>query len=294
MTVLIAQSFVRNQGDGWGWTLDWLRRAMNEVESGRTEPVDAFAGYLGFAAAVGRRLAETHAALATPNDDPAFMPETVTSDDCARWSATAAADLNQVLDSMARRAEPENEETAALVRSLIERREPLIDAVQRLNLATGALLKTRVHGDFHLGQVLVAQGDAVLVDFEGEPARGLAERRAKTSPAKDIAGLLRSFDYAAEILSAETAAIDPSALARRHMALEDWRQSAATAFLEAYGLVSDAQPGPSLRMADVQGVIDIFLIEKVAYEIAYEIANRPEWLHIPLRGLERLARRLSP
>jgi maltose alpha-D-glucosyltransferase/alpha-amylase len=168
----------------------------------------------------------------------------------------------------------------------------LLDAVRRLKSASGALLKTRVHGDFHLGQVLVAQGDAVLVDFEGEPARSLAERRAKTSPAKDIAGLLRSFDYAASMLSAESAAVDTPALERRRAALETWRQSASGAFLDAYLAAAKAQPHPWLRAAKEQSIIDIFLIEKVAYEIAYEIANRPIWLPVPLRGLDLLARRL--
>jgi maltose alpha-D-glucosyltransferase/alpha-amylase len=292
VTVLIAQSFVRNQGDGWGWTLDWLRRAMSEAEAGRTDAADPFAGYLSFAAAIGRRLAEVHAALAMPNDDPAFAPEPATPKDSAAWVATIVADLEKVLDTLAARDAWDNEETAALARSLIERRLPLLEVVRHLRPVDGAVLKTRVHGDFHLGQVLVAQGDAVIVDFEGEPARSLAERRAKTSPAKDVAGLLRSFDYAAAMLSAEGTAADTPILERRRAALELWRQAASAAFLEAYRAVADAQSHPWLRASEEEAIIDIFLIEKVAYEIGYEIANRPAWLHIPLRGLDRLARRL--
>jgi maltose alpha-D-glucosyltransferase/alpha-amylase len=140
--------------------------------------------------------------------------------------------------------------------------------------------------------VLVAQGDAVIVDFEGEPARDLAERRAKTSPLKDVAGLLRSFDYAAETLPMEFPATDLPSAARRRAALDLWREEATAAFLDAYRAVAEAQPHPWFDAATDQNVTDIFLIDKVAYEIGYEIANRPAWLPIPMRGLDRLAQRL--
>ncbi|HEY4249751.1 MAG TPA: maltose alpha-D-glucosyltransferase [Roseomonas sp.] len=288
VAVLIAQAFVRNQGDGWGWTLDWLRRALQDAEAGGAEAGDPMAGYLGFAAAIGRRLAEMHTALATPNDDPAFAPEPATETDCAAWADAAATALETALDRLARRVSWDNEEIAALAASLVERRAALVAAVRRLRSAGGAILKTRVHGDFHLGQVLVAQGDAVIVDFEGEPARSLAERRAKTSPMKDVAGLLRSFDYAAATLPMESAMADMPAPERRQATLDAWRQSAATAFLDAYR----AGAVPALRASGEQELMDIFLIEKAAYEIGYEIANRPGWLAVPLRGLDRLARRI--
>jgi len=292
VTTLIVQAFVRNQGDAWGWTIDWLRRAMSEAATDHAEPADPFAGYLSFATAIGRRLAEIHAALASPTEDPAFAPEPVTSRDVTNWAASAVADLNAVLDALAGRDNWDSSETQTLAQSLIELRSPLLAAVRRLGSAGGAVLRTRVHGDFHLGQVLVAQGDAVIVDFEGEPARSLAARRAKTSPARDVAGLLRSFDYAAAMLSDENPAVDTPLLERRRSMLELWRQAAAAAFLDAYRAVAEVQPRPWLRPSEEQDIIDIFLIEKVAYEISYEIANRPAWLHVPLRGLERLARRL--
>src|SRR5262249_27486242 len=161
------QAFVRNQGEGWGWTLDWLRRAAAEADTGRDEPHDPIAGYLGFAGAIGRRLAEVHAALARPTDDPAFAPEPASADDVAAWADRAAADVDRILAPLARREHEDGGETPALIRSLLSRRDDLTDAVRALGGATGARLKTRVHGDFHLGQVLVAQGDAVIVDFEG-------------------------------------------------------------------------------------------------------------------------------
>jgi maltose alpha-D-glucosyltransferase/alpha-amylase len=291
-TLLIMQAFVRNQGDGWGWTLDWLRRAMNEAEADHAEAGDPFAGYIGFASAIGRRLAEMHAALAKPSDDAAFAPEAATPKDVAHWVAGTAASLEAALDALSRREAWENAETALLAQSLLERRQPLLDALHQLRTAEGAALKTRVHGDFHLGQVLVVQGDAVIVDFEGEPARSLTERRAKTSPMKDVAGLLRSFDYAAAMLPMESAMADMPAPERRQAALDAWQQAATAAFLNAYRAVAEGQPHPWLRASGEQDIMNIFLLEKVAYEIGYEIANRPGWLSVPLRGLDRLARRL--
>jgi maltose alpha-D-glucosyltransferase/alpha-amylase len=292
ITAMIAQSFVRNQGDAWGWTLEWLRRALSEAAAGHTDKGDPFAGYLGFAAAIGRRLAEAHAALAAPTNDPAFAPEPATKQDSAHWAASAAAQLEAVLDALARRDGGDSLETDALVQSLLDRRRPLLQAVRRRGATEGAILKTRVHGDFHLGQVLVAQGDAVIVDWEGEPARSLAERRAKTTPMKDVAGLLRSFDYAAAMLPMESAMADAPSAEQRQAALNVWQQTATAAFLDAYRAVAEAQPHPWLRASGEQEIMDIFLIEKVAYEIGYEIANRPAWLHVPLGGLDRLARRL--
>jgi maltose alpha-D-glucosyltransferase/alpha-amylase len=292
VTVLIVQSFVRNQGDGWTWTLDWLRRALSEAEAGHADSADPFAGYVGFAAAIGRRLGEIHAALANPSEDPAFTPEPASQKDVAEWATSAAAQLEAVLDQLAGRETWDSETTQTLAHTLVARKRPLLQAVARLRSADGALLKTRVHGDFHLGQVLVAQGDAVIIDFEGEPARGLDERRSRTSPMKDVAGLLRSFDYAAATLPRESTMLDMPSVERRLAALEFWRRAAATAFLDAYHTVAEAGPRPWVRAAGEQDVMDIFLIEKVAYEIRYELANRPAWLRVPLRGLERLAQRL--
>jgi len=292
VTVLIAQSFARNQGDAWGWTLEWLRRVLSEVATGRQEEGDPFAGYIGFATAVGRRLAEVHAALATPRDDPAFTPEPATARDHTEWAASAAEQLEAALDALANRGGWDNAETEKTAGSLFSRRRALTRAVRRLGTAHGAVLRTRVHGDFHLGQVLVAQGDAVIVDFEGEPARSLAERRTKTSPMKDVAGLLRSFDYAAAMPPMESAMADMPSAERRLAALDVWQRAATEAFLGAYRAVAYAQQSPWLRQSGEQEIMDIFLIEKVAYEIGYEIANRPGWIHVPLGGLDRLARRL--
>ncbi len=175
------------------------------------------------------------------------------------------------------------------------RRGAIEEAVRDLAQAAPAALKTRVHGDFHLGQVLVAQGDAVIVDFEGEPARPLEERRAKASPLRDVAGLLRSLDYAAAVASATEAsgAATAAPTERRVALLERWRVEASDAFLAAYQAAAAEAPHPWIPAeGDRARLLDLFLIEKAAYEIRYEAANRPNWLAVPVRGLAALVDRI--
>jgi maltose alpha-D-glucosyltransferase/alpha-amylase len=150
-----------------------------------------------------------------------------------------------------------------------------------------------VHGDFHLGQVLVAKDDVYLIDFEGEPARPLAERRAKSSPLRDVAGLLRSLDYAAAVANEGLGRLSDAVLARRDELLEGFRLKAKAAFLEAYDTAHERAPHPWAKKDHEPSLLMLFLIEKAAYEIRYEASNRPHWLPIPLRGLAELASRLA-
>ncbi len=276
-TLMLVQGFVRNQGDGWQWTLDWLHRAVDEAALTDESEADVFAGYVAFASALGQRLAELHVALAAPTEDAAFSPEVASEADRTAWADGVLSQLDPALDQVEGRAD---------AAALLAKAPALRAAVQRLAHAAEGALKTRVHGDFHLGQVLVAQGDAVIVDFEGEPARPLAERRAKASPMRDVAGLLRSFDYAAAVAITNKASATATAAPteRRTALLERWQREAAAAFLDAYAAVSPI---------GAQALLDLFLIEKAAYEIRYEAANRPGWVGVPLRGLTALAERLT-
>jgi maltose alpha-D-glucosyltransferase/alpha-amylase len=144
--------------------------------------------------------------------------------------------------------------------------------------------KCRIHGDYHLGQVLVVQNDVAIIDFEGEPTRPLAERTARTSPLRDVAGMLRSFDYALWTTVFHRIALgsDPEATLA---AVEDWRADTQGAFLGAY---RDGMAGATLLPEGAEAerqLLDLFLIQKVAYEIGYELAMRPDWVRIPLEGL---------
>ena len=147
---------------------------------------------------------------------------------------------------------------------------------------------TRIHGDFHLGQVLVSSGEAYIIDFEGEPATSIAERRARTSPLRDVAGLLRSIDYAGASLNDRSRAnalpIDDT---QRNALVAQFRTRASRAFLQAYWAASGLAGG-----AVEKSLLDLFLIEKAAYEVGYEAANRPTWIGVPLAGLVRLTNRI--
>jgi maltose alpha-D-glucosyltransferase/alpha-amylase len=149
-------------------------------------------------------------------------------------------------------------------------------------------LTSRIHGDFHLGQVLVVSGDVYIIDFEGEPARPLAERRAKASPLRDVAGILRSFDYAAAtIIDRKNVGSAPVSDERCDEFIARFRACAPKAFLKAYRAAISAS-GATVS----ERLLDLFLLEKAAYEVTYEAANRPSWFAVPLAGLSELARRV--
>jgi maltose alpha-D-glucosyltransferase/alpha-amylase len=159
------------------------------------------------------------------------------------------------------------------------------------NRAEGATL-TRIHGDFHLGQVLVCNGDVVIIDFEGEPAKPVEMRRGKDHPLRDVAGMIRSFDYAAAVVRRRSHA-SHAHLADEQVAVftESFVTRATDAFLTGYREALAAADERASDALDME-LLDLFLIEKAAYEVAYEAANRPTWIDVPLHGLARRTRHL--
>jgi maltose alpha-D-glucosyltransferase/alpha-amylase len=295
-TMVLVQGFIRNQGDGWAWTLDFLSRVLNSA--GVVDPdtqiddiAEALAGYGNFAAAIGRRLAELHATLATPTDDPAFTPEPANAADGLRWSESIRAQFDTALTALAAVAEWPDAATREAAAALGGRRVTLHAAIDALAKAAPGSLKTRVHGDFHLGQVLISSGDAYIIDFEGEPARPLEERRAKTSPLRDVAGLLRSFDYAVAVAAGRAEGPLHTAPGQASV-LDRFAEDASQAFLAAYRAGHAGSARQWVSTAREPALLDLFLLEKAAYEICYEASNRPAWLGIPLHGLYRIAERL--
>ena len=289
-SLAVAQSFIRNQGDAWTWTLHQFKRALDNLgvhEAAAQSRADDVEDYNDFAATMGRQLAAMHVVLARDTDDPAFKPESAKDDDVARWRERTTALLTQAFDLIAKRALTGDGDDG-IAENLIAERETLFDVMRSLEKAAAGALMTRIHGDFHLGQVLVATGDAYIIDFEGEPGRPLAERRAKASPLRDVAGLLRSFDYAvATTLDPKMLANAPLAEDQRARFITRMRDGASKAFLDAYYIgVADL---PGLQSGEL---LDFFLIEKAAYEVIYEAQNRPTWLSIPLQGLHRLVTRI--
>jgi maltose alpha-D-glucosyltransferase/alpha-amylase len=294
-TVALAQGFVRNQGDAWGWTLDYLSQASDEAsaDEGAGAAADALSGYLIFAASVGRRLAEMHAVLASDTDIAEFKPEPADEGAAEFWASGAAEQIDLAVGAIGRVRDWPDEGARRMAENFVAHAGDLQAAAHRLAAsAAGHALQTRVHGDFHLGQVLVTPGDATIIDFEGEPAKTMAQRRAKSSPLRDVAGLLRSFDYAAATAAAGRVPGSEQATERRAQVVEHFRTSAGRAFLDAYVGILRQSPNQWVSPQAEPALLDLFLLEKAAYEIRYEAANRPAWIGIPLAGVARIAARL--
>jgi maltose alpha-D-glucosyltransferase/alpha-amylase len=281
ITLGVLQGFVRNQGDAWRWALEYLHRAVDEwrVTESDQRRAELVAGYGDFAGKVGQRLGQLHALLAQA-ETPAFAAVAIDAARAGELARAVGDDVAQALAAL-RRTSPE---TLVAFLDAPERTEELL-AVLAAN-AVGAL-ETRIHGDFHLGQILVAGDDVSFVDFEGEPARPLEKRRAKASPLRDVAGFLRSLDYAAHFARRggrdEMSVLEPDALA--DACLLTLYERAQQQFVSAYRDELERTPLAWLSPAQFDPMLRLFLIEKSAYEVCYEAANRPAWLPIPLAGL---------
>jgi maltose alpha-D-glucosyltransferase/alpha-amylase len=290
-SIIVAQKFVQNQGDAWQYTLDYLARfteTMAVATPRREDEVDALSGLAAFIRAIGTRLAELHALLAHPSADAAFAPEAAGPETIADWAERARAQLRLAFEQLARaKVGAADEEALATVRG---HEDALLAKVDELAAAGAGALLTRIHGDFHLGQVLVSHGDAFIIDFEGEPAKPLEVRRAKSSPLRDAAGLLRSLHYAA---AANARAPERLANADVGALMARFVDDMTAQFLDAYRTV---ERGAAHRWvadeASEAALLDLFLLEKCAYEVCYEAANRPGWLGIPLHGLAHITRRV--
>jgi maltose alpha-D-glucosyltransferase/alpha-amylase len=291
-----AFGFVRNQGDGWVYTTEYLHRTLDELrlrasaEHPETAPAEAepHGFYLAQARVLGQRTAELHRALATPTDNPAFAAEPIGKADLTAWQRAVRRQAEAAFKAL-RQALPQLDEgDRARVQTLLAHREQCFARIEALTGAPVAAAKTRIHGDYHLGQVLVAQNDFYILDFEGEPARPLAERRAKSSPLKDVAGMLRSFDYAAWAAIMTLTEVDAGGGEIVRSLAEAWRRATEDAFLSAYRETIAGAPSYPEAPEEAARLLDLFLLEKALYEICYEAANRPHWVRIPLKGVTSL------
>jgi maltose alpha-D-glucosyltransferase / alpha-amylase len=291
-----AFGFVRNQGDGWVYTIEYLHRTLDELRliapstqpEGQVPEHEPHGVYLAQARVLGQRTAELHRALATPTEDRAFAPEPITKADLKAWRRAASRQGEAAFKALKQALSKLEGADRDHARDLLARRKDCYARIEALAAGEIAAAKTRVHGDYHLGQVLVAQNDFYVLDFEGEPARPLAERRAKSSPLKDVAGMLRSFDYAAWTAVAGLAEVHPGAEEIVRSLAEAWRQATVAAFLHAYRETIAGCPSYPESEAEANRLLALFLLEKALYEICYEAANRPGWIGIPLKGVTSL------
>jgi maltose alpha-D-glucosyltransferase/alpha-amylase len=285
----VLQRFVRNQGDAWRFTLDSLKRELETFllvpESGAPALEEAFAGYLPYATVLGRRTGELHRAFARPTEDPAFALEPLTAEDVRAVAKDAQSWARRAFAALARLAASPRGSGREAIAALASRRDACLALIDALAQPPVGAMKSRVHGDYHLGQVLIVQNDVMIVDFEGEPSRPAEERRQKSSPLRDVAGMLRSFAYAAETGAREVSARFAEAGQRPNAAAADWRELVERTFLEAY---EEAVGGSPVWVEDAptrRRLLRLHLLAKALYEIDYEANNRPEWIETPVRGV---------
>ncbi len=284
MTLALVQSYLRNQGDGWTYTLDYLDRFLEERRTSSAElPTDVHGAYLALVQTLGARTGELHRAFAQKTGDAAFDPEPLRDEDLAAMRKHAETEARTTFTLLEARIEQFTGAARDEAQALLAARERVLERIAQFASGGQQMLKTRFHGDYHLGQVLLAHNDFYLIDFEGEPARSFDERRAKQSPLRDVAGMLRSFNYAqwsalrdAAHNADETGKLAPLARA--------WEAEARRTFLRAY---DDAARGALIyeRIAPGEGLLGLFELEKALYELRYEIGNRPDWVRIPLQGI---------
>jgi maltose alpha-D-glucosyltransferase/alpha-amylase len=304
ITMVILQGYVPNQGDAWQYTLNTLAHFLKGVElpgAGDPPPIrrsvllasaaeppevatQTIGVYLDSARLLGKRTAELHAALASDPEDPAFAPELISQQDQRSIYQSLSGLAMRSLELLRSQLNKLPEDTREDARKVLEL-EPRITAGLRSFLARR--LKTtriRVHGDYHLGQVLYTGHDFVIIDFEGEPTRTLYERRLKRLALRDVAGMLRSFDYASQAaLRSEQLSAD--SLPRLQLWARFWVESVSAAFLRSYLSTAAAASFVPHSPEDLELQLTTMLLEKALYELRYELNMRPDWVRIPLRGI---------
>jgi maltose alpha-D-glucosyltransferase/alpha-amylase len=307
IVVGMLQVRVPNEGDGWTLTVEELERyfencaplafppghASEEATDFfdlSEQPTSSFARdhvgiYLDSAAALGRRTAQMHLALASPVDDPAFSPEPTTIDDLQSLVTDMRKHAAQAFDVLKGNVSQLPDDLVEIAGLVLARRRQIVESFGRLDHRQIRALRTRIHGNYALGQVLRVKSDYIIVDFDGEPVRSLSERRAKHSPLKDVAGMLRSFSYGTYVTLMNYTARRPEDLARLMPWARLWEKSTAGAFLGAYRETAGHAAYLPDNSGDFRQLLGAYLLDKALSELLYEMNNRPAWIRIPLQGI---------
>ncbi len=313
MTLAILHEFVSNEGDAWKYTLDVLTRFFEQavaqpakmeallspqaplLELTEQDPPAAVSEiigpYLESARLLGQRTGEMHVFLASASDRPDFTPEPF-SKLYQRSLYQSMRNLNgQVFQLLQQRIKDLPESVRPSAQRVLDQQARILDRFRSIIDLKITAMRIRCHGDYHLGQVLYTGKDFIIIDFEGEPARPLSERRIKRSPLRDVAGMLRSFHYAASSVffsQRDSGLIRPEDHSFLESSAQFWRLWVSAVFMKAY--LQAATPGnfiPKTRK-ELQILLDIYLLEKAVYELGYELNNRPGWAIIPLQDIQQL------
>jgi maltose alpha-D-glucosyltransferase/alpha-amylase len=304
-TIGLLQQFVESQADGWRHATDEgslapdmpTPAAVSDLLSLRLPDRvrDAMGGYRSTAETLGRRTGEVHMALASDSSPAAFAPEPFTPNDLTNLikeatgqAQTAFVTLRAALDGSAGRELPA--EVATQTRALLAAEQNVLDRIRATPPLTFSSSKIRIHGDYHLGQVLWAEGDFYILDFEGEPARPIAQRREKQSPLKDVAGMLRSFSYAAYAGLFAHLSTRSAAVVEMEPWARIWQTAASASFLKGYFGTVDGAPFIPAEPSQRDRLLQLFMLDKALYELNYELNNRPDWVRIPLTAIVGVVR----
>jgi len=305
-TVALLEEYVANEGDGWSYVVDALDHALEdflatshgealgldapprllEVPSRQLAPGHPLIGaHLEWASLLGRRTAELHHTLASDPADPDLAPEALTAMDRQALFHGARVLTRRVL-----RQAGTLRERSPFLEEVIGRETEILARLRRIMSTPIEAERMRCHGDYHLGQVLWTGKDFVIIDFEGEPARSLGQRRLKRPAAADLAGMIRSFHYASRVaalqvtrdLRGSVASVEP---ARLESWLTLWYRWVAGTFLSSYLEVSVKDTYLPTDRGQLATLLDFFLLEKAVYELSYEANSRPEWVDVPAQGI---------
>jgi len=237
---------------------------------------------------IGKRTGELHLAFASSADIPAFAPEPIAPADTERWTDALLARARSVFVLLERGLKNLGEPASTLAERLLENCDAIIRHIEQGRGEIFEGMKIRHHGDFHLGQVLMAKDDAYILDFEGEPRRSLEERRSKQPPARDVAGFIRSIDYATSAALFRAPNLSPEDSATLTQRIRAWGERLTTAYWESYReTLGEAHLWPD-EEPKAHDLLNLFLLEKALYEIEYELSNRPSWSHIPIEATLRI------
>ena len=311
LNVGLLLEFVPNEGDAWTYMINAAEQYLTQVlvehdhmEEPDTVPLSLADGgsaelpevmrdligaiHLERAELLGKRTAEMHLALASLSGDDAVRPEPFSLlyqksvyQSMRTLTVRVFTELNQNLKSL-------DAEAADAARRLLSRKSEILDRLARIADVKIAASRIRIHGDFHLGQVLYTGRDFLVIDFEGEPARPLSERRLKRSVLRDVAGMVRSFHYAAHGAIHLRASLQTEQRDSLSPWAEAWSSYMSAAFLKAYFETVRGAPFIPVDADQRTALFEAFLLEKAVYELGYEINNRPAWLAIPARGLQTI------
>jgi maltose alpha-D-glucosyltransferase/alpha-amylase len=314
----MLQGYVPNQGDAWQYTLDRMgeyleRCAASSVEApeavlstgallllaeNEAAPIayETIGTYLDDAWLLGQRTGELHCTLASDSEHPQFAPEPISSFYQRSLYQSMRTLAVQTFQSL-RKAQGLPDAARAPAQQVLAAQGDVLGRFQAVTQRPIAATRIRCHGDYHLGQVLYTGKDFVIIDFEGEPARPLSERRLKRSPLRDVAGMLRSFHYAvcAALRDQEMRGLlEPEGAAKLGPWTSLWLQWVSATFLRGYlEVAGEASFVPTSR-EELQVLLDAHLLEKAVYELGYELNNRPDWVAIPLQGILQVLGNTAP